>query len=136
MNITYTDTKEVVAYRDFVCTPTCRDAQRTFRKYFPPTIEKAAVRLHQRLSIEFANAGAYNRVYGRTDNRIELIDGQRNNEDLILKTRVNDSYRKFFNALLTEEGPIVLTVEAWQGQFENITDIHVVDVNNHDYKRV
>lgn len=136
MNITYTDTKEIVAYRDFVCTPTCRDAQRAFRKYFPPSIEKAAVKLHRRLSVEFANAGAYNRVYGRTENRIELIEGQRDKEDLILKTRVNDSYRKFFNAFMTEENPGVLAVGAWQGQFDIVTDIHVVDVNNHDYKRV
>lgn len=135
MNITYADTKEVVAYRDFVCTPTCRDAQRAFRKYFPPSIEKAAVKLHRRLSVEFANAGAYNRVYGRTDNRIELIEGQRDKEDLILKTRVNDSYRKFFNAFMTEDNSGVLAVGAWQGQFDIITDIHVVDVNNHDYKR-
>ena len=136
MNITYSDTKEIVAYRDFVCLPTSRDAQRVFRKFFPAVIEKSAVKLHRRLAIEFPNVAAYNSVYGRTDNRIELKDGQRNNECIIMKTRVNDSYRKFFNVVLTRDKFVLLVVAGWQGQFKDVTDIHVVDVNNHDYNKV
>ncbi|MBO7133020.1 MAG: hypothetical protein J6W06_02525 [Bacteroidales bacterium] len=136
MNITYTDSKEVTAYKDFVCSPTNRDSQRNFRKYFPASIEKQAVKLHQRLAVMFNNAADYNRVFGNTDNRIERKDGQRDSDNIVFKTRINDSYRKFFNVVENIADFSLLKVCNWQGNFEIITDIHVIDVNKHDYKGV
>lgn len=136
MNITYSDKKDIIAYRDFVCNATDRNAQRRFRRYYPAEIEKAAVKLHNRLH-SYSSVAAYNAVYGRSDNRIELLLGVGENERLIVKTRINDSYRKFFHIIAIKEDFTMLIKRDWGGTLdETMTDLYVIEVNNHDYNGI
>ena len=90
--------------------------------------------MHDRLE-QNASAGAYNVIFGATDNRIELKQGCREKEPLILKVRVGKGPRKFFNSLINDKQEPLLKKD-WTGDFETVTTIYVVAVNNHDYKGV
>lgn len=110
--------------------PTNRAKQRAFGKIFG-NIQDESVKLHKRL-LSFANAGAYNKIYGSTSNRIELKRGEKKENPLILKTRITGSWRKFFNHIVTDSGDLLL-VKDWTGNFDAVKTIYVIDVNNHDY---
>jgi hypothetical protein len=134
MIIEYNDSKEVRCYRDFVLNPDNRAAARAFSKTFGSDLMAPAKRLHDRLK-QYASAGAYNSMFGQTDNRIELKQGCARKDPLILKVRVGRGPRKFFNHLL-EDGESLLLTQDWQGDFNSITRIYVISINNHDYNKV
>ncbi|MGM9832267.1 MAG: hypothetical protein ACI31A_01080 [Candidatus Limisoma sp.] len=133
MDIAFKSTKACKCYQAFVEDPTNRAKRRAFGKMFGG-IEEESVKLHKRL-LSFADAGAYNRIYGGTNNRIELKRGDKKEKPLILKTRVTGSWRKFFHNIATEAGDFLL-VRDWLGNFDKISAIYVIDVNNHDYNAV
>ena len=70
MVIEYGNSKEIKCYRDFVLSPDNRSASRAFSKTFGVALMEPAKKLHDRLK-SFISAGAYNAIYGKTDNRIE-----------------------------------------------------------------
>lgn len=71
MNIEYGSSKEVKCYRDFVLNPDNRNASRAFSKTFGANLMEPAKKLHDRLR-KYVSAGAYNAMFGQTDNRIEI----------------------------------------------------------------
>ena len=133
MDIRFKSTKACKCYQEFVEDPTKRAKRRAFGKMFG-SIEDESVKLHKRL-LSFANAGAYNKVFGSTNNRIELKRGEKKDNPIILKTRVTGSWRKFFHNIATEDGDFLL-VKDWSGDFDNVSTIFIIDVNNHDYNAV
>ncbi len=122
--------KSVVCYRDYVQAPDDRIAARAFRKRFGENLMSPAIKLHERF-LKYPSAGSYNAMYGSTDNRIEIKRAVRDRDALVLKVRVDRSYRKFFNHL--HDGAVRLLRKDWKGDFDAITVIFVTDVNNHDY---
>jgi hypothetical protein len=134
MVIEYGNSKEVKCYRDFVLQPDDRGAARAFSKTFGVNLMEPAKKLHDRLK-RYVSAGAYNAIYGRTDNRIEIKQGCKKKEPLILKVRVGQGPRKFFNHIIDEEKNLLLTQD-WQGDFNAIMTIYVIAVNNHDYNNL
>ncbi|MBQ3635515.1 MAG: hypothetical protein II951_07875 [Bacteroidales bacterium] len=77
----------------------------------------------------------YNAIYGSTDNRIELKDGVKAKEPLMLKVRVTRGWRKFFWHIIDQDGGLALKRD-WTGDFGSVIDILVVEINKHDYKAV
>lgn len=135
MFIEYDNTaKEVRCYRDFVQNPADRSATRAFSKAFGVSLMEPAKKLHDRL-LRYPSAGAYNADFGRTDNRIELKQGCRDHDPLILKVRVGRGSRKFFNQIVDEVGNLLLKRE-WTGCFNSVTRIYVIAINNHDYNNI
>lgn len=122
--------KSVVCYRDYVQSPDDRSAARAFRKKFGENLMSPAIKLHERF-LNYSSAGSYNAMYGSTDNRIEIKRAVKDRDALVLKVRVDRSYRKFFNHL--KEDSVILLKKDWQGDFNAVTVIFVTDVNNHDY---
>ncbi len=90
-----------------------------------------AKKLHDRL-MQYISAGTYNAKYGSTDNRIELKKGCADKEPLIFKVRIGRGERKFFNQQIDNLGSLLLTKD-WNGDFNAITTIYVIAINNHDY---
>lgn len=133
MDIRFKSTKECKCFQAFVEDPTNRAKRRAFGKMFSG-IEEESVKLHKRL-LSFADAGAYNKVFGATTNRIELKRGVKKENPLILKIRVTGSWRKFFYNISSKDGDFLL-VKDWCGNFDAVSVIYVVDVNNHDYNSV
>mgnify|MGYP003318681987 CR=1 FL=1 len=133
MNISFKKTKENTIYENFVNNPTDRANQRAFTKEYGTQLpSKTAARLHQRLKL-FTTAGAYNRVFGGTDNRIELMSGTSDNEPLVMKVRVTGAWRKFFYQLT---GNDFLLKKDWTGDFDSVGNIYVISVNHHDYDAI
>ena len=131
MVIEYSNSKDVKCYRDFVLNPSDRCASRAFSKTFGAPLMEPAKKLHDRL-VQYVSAGAYNAKYGSTDNRIELKQGCANKEPLILKVRIGRGPRKFFNHQIDDLGTLLLTKD-WNGDFNSVTTIYVIAINNHDY---
>jgi len=134
MHVVFKETKTNKIYEDFVNEPTDRKKQRAFSKQFGNQIASEAVKLHQRLQA-YPTAGAYNKDYGQTTNRIETKKGDKDNHPMIFKVRVTGSWRKFFNNVIDVEGNLLLKKD-WNGDFGTIVDIYVIDVNNHEYDAV
>lgn len=133
MDIRFKSTKACKCYQEFVEDPTNRAKRRAFGKMFGG-LEDESVKLHKRL-LSFHDAGAYNKIYGNTNNSIELKRGEKKEHPLILKTRVTGSWRKFFHHIATEAGDFLL-VKDWAGNFDAVRVIYVIDVNKHDYNAV
>ena len=132
MDIKYDDSSKAVrCYRDYVQSSADRTAARAFRKRFGEALMSAAVKLHERL-LKYPDAGTYNAIYGSTDNRIEIKRAVKEREALVLKVRVDRSYRKFFNHMIEDSNNVLLKKDS-QGDFNAIKVIFVTDVNNHDY---
>lgn len=134
MDIEYGSSKEVKCYRDFVLNPDDRKALRAFSKTFGANLMEPAKKLHDRLKT-YISAGTYNAMFGQTDNRIEIKQGCSKNEPLILKVRIGRGPRKFFNHIIDENKNLLLT-QNWQGDFNSITTIYVIAINNHDYNNI
>ena len=132
MTISFKKTKENKVYADFVQNPSDRSAMRAFNKLYSSQIAGDAVKLHQRM-LSYSSAGAYNKDYGKTDNRIELKKGTKDKSPLVFKVRVSGSWRKFFYQVI--DGDSLLTKD-WMGDFEGVSEIEVITVNNHDYAAV
>lgn len=134
MDIRYSNSKEVKCYRDFVLNPSDRSASRAFSKTFGAPLMEPAKKLHDRLT-QYASAGAYNAKFGGTDNRIEIKQGCANKAPLILKVRIGRGPRKFFNRIVDGTDDLLLT-QNWTGDFNSVTTIYVIAINNHDYNNV
>ena len=123
MNVQFKDTKTNKIYEEFVNDPADRKKLRAFGKQFGSQIASEAVKLHQRLQ-SYPTAGAYNKDYGQTANRIETKSGVKNNNPMIFKVRVTGSWRKFFNNVVDVEGNLLLKKD-WGGDFGTIVDIYM-----------
>ena len=134
MNITYKDDKDCNCYKDLMKNPIDRMCIKKFTKTFGLEIIKSATRLHERL-ISFNTALDYNKVFGKSDNRIEIVSGTGKKENLVLKVRITNSFRKFFYSF-SQDGENVITTEEWIGQFNEVEFIHVFEINKHDYKNL
>lgn len=134
MNLQYANTKEVECYKNYVLHPEDRKNQRAFCKHFDISLMEKAKRLHDRLQ-RCKDVGDYNKTFGG-NNRIELKQGSKNNEPLVLKVRIDKSYRKFFNHIIGNTKEELLLTSDWQGNFKLIESIYVIGVNKHDYKSI
>lgn len=134
MNITFKKGRENKCYEEFVNNPLDGSALRQFCKLYPKTIVKEVLNRHRLLSL-FQTAAQYNAVYGATDNRIEKLQGIKGKEYFILKVRITSSYRKFFYVVSDIKNNEYLKVENWAGQFKDVSDIFVIEVNKHDYSK-
>lgn len=133
MEIHYSNKKNVKCYRDYVQNPDDRAYMKSFVKMFGAHLLEPAKKLHDRL-VHFHSAGAYNKIYGSTDNRIELKQGVQDKEPLILKVRIGRGPRKFFYHHFNDN--VFLLKKDWTGDFNSVTEVYVIDINNHDYKSV
>lgn len=105
-----------------------------FSKYFGNQITSAVLKLHQKLNAA-KNASCYNNIVGE-DNKIEKGAGQRKKDPLILKVRIQHAYRKFFYYMITGKCWVRCTEEEWSGQFDQVEDIHVFEINKHNYNKL
>ncbi|OAV75848.1 hypothetical protein Barb7_00499 [Bacteroidales bacterium Barb7] len=133
MNITYEENKACVCFKELVENPLDRSCSKRFTKIFNHDIIQACIRLHERF-VAAETAADYNKMYGSGQNRIEVKEGTKNKDDLVLKVRITDAYRKFFHAMESSGEGMVIR-ENWKGQFADIRNIHVFDVNKHEYKK-
>lgn len=132
MKILFKGTKENKCYEEFVEDPSDRKKLRAFNKIYGASIADESVKLHKRLK-HYGSAADYNKMYGLTNNRIEIKTGGKDKDPFILKVRVTGSFRKFFYHMVVIEEMEFLKKKDWKGCFEEVTDIYVIAINNHDY---
>lgn len=135
MNVFFKGTKENNCYHDFVEDPSNRKKMRAFNKMFGSSLAEESVKLHRRIK-QYDTVADYNKVYGSTANRIETLSGIKDKDPFILKVRVTGAYRKFFYHIVDVENLSFLKKKEWVGQFDSVSDIYVIEINNHDYKSV
>jgi hypothetical protein len=135
MEVNYDKNKICDAYKELVENPHDRTSIKKFSKKFDRQIAPAAIKVHQRL-ISAPNASLFN-LGASTNNKIELKSGLENKEPVILKVRIQGSYRKFFYFYeLNSKGEEEFSLKKnWQGQFDKVLKILVYDVNKHDYSK-
>jgi hypothetical protein len=129
MNITFDKNKECSCYGCLMNNETDRIAIKRFKKYFNENILKAALKVHKKLKIA-DNACIYNATVS-DDNKIRKKQGRANKESLVLKVRIQDAYRKFFYFIVCQEEQCL--EEDWKGQFAEVKNIHVFEINKHNY---
>ncbi|MFY0483784.1 hypothetical protein ACI6PS_14385 [Flavobacterium sp. PLA-1-15] len=133
MEIKFSNTKECTAFEQLMINPTDRKAIKNFTKNYNQTILKASIKVYQKLS-SCDNALLYNQTTTGL-NRIEIASGVKDKNPVVLKIRIQDSYRKFFNFFETNTSGIedLCIVKNWIGQFNKVSKIYVFDINKHDY---
>jgi hypothetical protein len=136
MNITFEATNECICYQELVANETDRKAIKKFTRHFGNAVLGAVLKTHKKLKIA-ENARIYNNTVS-FDNRIGKKNGVKDKDPLILKVRIQDAYRKFFYFVIrtTDETQYFCLSENWEGQFDEVKDIHVFEINKHDYKSV
>lgn len=130
MEVLYGESKDCKAFKEFVENAESRQALKKFRKSFESHIAKAAVKLHKKI-LHSENAKVYN-LTATHNNKIEKKTNVPDKEPVVLKVRIQDSYRKFFYFY---DGFEFGLTKDWTGQFENVDKIHVYEVNKHDYSK-
>ena len=130
MKIRYSNDKAVQIWQRFVENQADRAARRMFDKHFGATLAKRAIVLHEMLE-QASNAHSFNA--GQSANtKLEVMRGRRDNEHIVLKVRVNDAWRKFFNII--QSNGDALSNAMWQGNYAEVNSLEVIDVNKHNYK--
>jgi hypothetical protein len=130
MNITFDEkNNDCHYYQNLINNETDRVAMKNFTKHFGGAILKSVLKIHQKLKSS-QNALIYNQT-SSGDNKIEKLQGTEKKEPLVLKVRIQSEYRKFFHYLENEKACLT---EEWAGQFSKVENIHVFQVNKHDYK--
>lgn len=125
--------KACTCYEAYVQAPDDRKALKQFTKIYGQEIARAATKLHDKLR-SAPNASVYNQLH-RGNNSIQLVEGCKDKNELCLKLRINDAYRKFFY-YVTEQDPITFLQKCnWTGQYPQITYIYVYEINKHEYKK-
>jgi hypothetical protein len=115
--------------------PTDRIFIKKFTKIFRQEVIKPSVQLHERLT-SHETAESYNKIYQR-DNSIETVKGRKKKDRLVLKVRITQEYRKFFYFVSDKNNETeFLNNERWSGQFNDVRNIHVFEINKHDYKNI
>jgi hypothetical protein len=132
MNIVFENNKECSCYKDLVNNATDRGAIKRFTKHFGASVISAVLKTHNKLKLA-DNAHVYNSI-ASVNNKIEKLNGQRENDPLVLKIRIQDAYRKLFYFIINPSEAQKCCEKNWTGQFAEITDIHVFKINKHDYK--
>lgn len=135
MKVEFEDNKVCRLYEQLVENPEDRLVQKAFAKKFDKNITGAAIKLHQKIK-SAANATVYNLTAG-AKNKLELVSGIKAGNPVILKVRIQDSYRKLFYFYETNTQGVkdFCLTRDWTGQFQTISEIYVHDVNNHDYSK-
>lgn len=128
MDVLFDNTKPCKIYQNFVLNRSDRKAQKDFFKTFNK-IDKSAIKIYDRLILS-ENGKKYNDM-SSCDNKIELKSGCRDNSPQEFKVRIDRAYRKFFLYLLCSEEYCLK--KDWNGCFEEIKRIFVIDINKHDY---
>lgn len=130
MNIEYKNDKKLKIYRDYVCNPS-PESLRMFRKHFNNINADSVLKLHNRLC-SYENIAIYNTVF-QGKNSIQQMEGVNDNDNFILKVRVDGDWRKFFNCFCEEHN--LLKKKDFKGQYNEICSIYVTDVNKHNYNK-
>lgn len=133
MELHYSNDKAVQIWQRFVENPLDMSAQRNFVKHYGAPLVQQATKLHKRLR-DATTVSAYNQQHGGK-NRIELKQGQRANDPVVLKVRVNEAWRKYFN-IEKQRLDSVLTMGEWQGQLNQVDTLCVIGVNKHKYNEI
>ena len=128
MNITFGKDKKMQVYEAFVNSPSDRKSIKDFCKCYPKEIMERVLKRHKSFK-QATNAYEYNKIYGSTKNRIETLKGQSDKDNIILKVRITESYRKFFNAIVNNR---YLKCSEWSN-FDCVDSICVFNVTHHDY---
>lgn len=136
MEITFDQNKHCEAYQEFVENPESRASVKKFSRIFDAKITSAALKIHNKMKIA-DNAHVYN-LTASHNNKIELLSGVPHKDPVVLKIKIQDSYRKFFYFCdnSSQDEPAFSLTKDWCGQFKNIFKIHVYEVNKHDYSKV
>ncbi|WP_264566187.1 hypothetical protein [Flavobacterium sp. N3904] len=116
--------------------PTDRQAAKTFNKIYNQSILKSSIKVYQKLK-SCDNALIYNQTTSG-DNKIEKVSGVKDKNPVVLKVRIQDSYRKFFHFYETNtfgEEDLSIT-KNWVGQYSTVNNILVFEINKHDYSAV
>lgn len=129
MEVAFSDNKNCNAFQGLMSNPTDRQAIKGFCKFYNKELLKPSIKVYQRL-VSSENGLIYNQTT-TGHNRIELVSGRKDKQSLVLKVRIQGDYRKFFNFYQNDTN--FCTVEEWEGQFNGIRKIYVLDVNKHDY---
>ena len=132
MQITFDNNRDMKCYENFVKNPLDRTYRRKFWKVFSDEIADEAVKRYD-LMKKFPSASDYNQVYGASDNRIEIKRGTKDKEPLVFKVRISRSYRKFFYMIAQSGTDLYLRKQEWVGQFNELTNVHIFEVNKHEY---
>ena len=96
MVIEYSKNKQVKCYRDFVMEPDNFEARRAFNKTFGRELMEPAKKLHDRLK-QFPSAGDYNKVFGKSDNRIELKKRRKGKRTIDIENTYKHQGEKVFS---------------------------------------
>ncbi|MBA9072599.1 hypothetical protein GGR22_000725 [Flavobacterium gossypii] len=133
MEISFGKSKECDAFKELMDNPTDRKAIKNFNRSYNQTILKASIKIYQKLK-NSDNAFIYN-LTASGGNKIEKASGVKDKNPVVLKVRIQDSYRKFFNFYETNTAGVedFCTINNWCGQFDKVCKIHVFEVNKHDY---
>jgi hypothetical protein len=134
MNITFKEERLCNCYRDLVNSGGGRMELKRFSRYFGDQITSSVLKLHQRLK-NAENAACYNSIAGN-DNKIEELAGRKNDEPLVLKVRIQSAFRKFFYYMISGEKDVKCSQGNWTGQFNRVEDIHVFEINKHNYNKL
>ena len=136
MELTYANNKDCSAYENLMNNPSDRVALKSFTKVFSAEVVKPSIKLDQRLKSS-TNAKIFNQNYPG-DNSINLLGGVKDKDPLVLKVRIQDAYRKFFNFYDKEssdgDGEFCVT-KLWVGQFEKVEKLYIYEINKHNYKK-
>lgn len=132
MIIKYKEDKGCDCFKNFVENPDDRACMKKFTRHFSQEIMNSSLKLHQRLKAA-SDVCAYNSLY--SNNAIEKLDGVSDKDNFTLKVKITDSYRKFFYYIKDQQTESFLLSSEWHGQFNEINEIFVYDINKHKYKK-
>lgn len=135
MDIEFDKNKNCTAYKNLVENIDDRIALKNFTKVFNKNIVDCSIRTYQKLK-NAPNASFYNTV-SSANNKIEILTGSKNKDNLILKVRLQGDYRKFFHFYeIRDNNEKICITENWKGQFNEVSKIYIYEVNKHDYSKV
>lgn len=130
MVIQYSNDKNVQIWRNFVENYDDRSALKQFRRHFGMQLERHALKLHRSLCT-IPNAHLFNLQQG-CDNKLEILQGRKSNTPLVLKVRINQAWRKCCNALPSPDATPITNAN-WDGNYQQVQSLYVIDINNHNY---
>lgn len=133
MKLNFSDSKDCRAIENISINSTDRSFIKDFNKRYNANLLKPTIKICKRLVLA-ENAYAYNMV-SSANNKIELLSGVKKNEPTVLKLRIQDGYRKFFHFFCKDNEVEFSLHKDWEGQFIDVSNIYIYEMNNHDYSK-
>ena len=133
MKLNFSKNKDCLAIENIIKNSTDRSFVKNFNKRYNANLLKSTIKICKKLTLA-ENAYAYNMV-SSADNKIELLSGVKKNEPTVLKLRVQDGYRKFFHFFCKNSEENFSLHKDWVGQFNDVSNIYIYEMNNHDYSK-